>query len=376
MTLAAPPSGIFRSPGMQLALRAAREAVSAPGGVLIVGEEGTGRETLARAIHAAATGPGGRSLEQLLQQRPSTVASLAPLVTVDCATTPNLEHLLFGRSSTAGRDGLQSTSTSGLLLKASGGTLFLRSLQEMPRRVQSRLARVLRDGEVWLEAGDASRVVAVASRVTASMDVTTAADGEPLVPELRQRLTVHQMELPPLRHRREDLPALVRVVLADVCGSRRLPAKSASLQATALLSALPWRGNLNELRSLLETLVGRVSDRKIRLADILASIRLDGSHVTFSAGGTLREARARFEREYVSAVLEHHQGRMADAAKALGLQRANLYRKVRQLAVRRTTPAPGNTALLHSTDNTVFGEQPRGGRSGHRPNDKDSMEVL
>ena len=336
MTLAAPLSGIFRSPGMQLALRAAREAVCAPGGVLIVGEEGTGRETLARAIHAA-TGPDGRSLEQLLQQRPGTVSSLAPLLTVNCATVPDLEHLLFGRTSTAGRDGLQSTSPSGLLLQAGGGTLFLRSLHEMPRRVQSRLARVLRDGELWLEAGDASRVVAVASRVTASMDVTAAADGEPLVPELRQRLTVHQMELPPLRHRREDLPALVRLVLADVCGSRRLPAKSVSLQATSLLSALPWRGNLNELRSLLETLVGRVSDRKIRLADVLANIRLDGSDVTFSAGGTLREARARFERDYVSAVLAQHHGRMADAARALGVQRANLYRKLRQLAVRRPT---------------------------------------
>jgi DNA-binding NtrC family response regulator len=351
---------------MQLALRAAREAVSAPGGVLIVGEAGTGRETLARAIHAAATGPRGRSLEQLLQQRPSTVASRAPLLTVDCATTSNLEHLLFGRTSAAGRDGLQSTSTSGLLLKASGGTLFLRSLQEMPRRVQSRLARVLRDGEVWLEAGDASRVQAVASRVTASMDVT-AADGEPLVPELRQRLTVHQMELPSLRQRREDLPALVRVVLTDVCCSRRLPAKSVSQQATALLSALPWRGNFNELRSLLEALVGRVSDRKIRLADVLANIRLDSSPVTFSAGGTLKEARARFEREYVSAVLEQHQGRMADAAKALGVQRANLYRKVRQLAVRRTVPAAGHAALSHSTVDPV---------PGHRPNEEDSMEVL
>jgi DNA-binding NtrC family response regulator len=358
---------------MQVALRAAREAVSAPGGVLIFGEVGSGRETLARAIHAAATSPGGRSLDQWLQQRPSTVGSLMPFVTVECATTPNLEQRLFGRTSTAGRDGLESTSRSGLLLKASDGMLFLRSLQEMPRRVQSRLARVLRDGEVWLEAGDASRVVAVTSRVAASMDATTAADGETLVPELRQRLTVHQMDVPPLRQRRDDLPALVRLMLVDVCCSRHLPLRSASLQATSLLSALPWRGNLNELRALLEALVGRVAGRRIRLADVLANVRLDGADVTFSSGGTLREARARFEREYVSAVLEQHQGRMADAAKALGVQRANLYRKVRQLAVRRTVPVPSTTALLHSSD---VPEAPRVRQSGPRPNDKDSMEVL
>jgi DNA-binding NtrC family response regulator len=244
----------------------------------------------------------------------------------------------------------------------------------MPRRVQSRLARVLRDSEVWLEAGDGSRVVPVTSRVAASIDATTAADGEPLVPELRQRLTVHQMEVPPLRQRRDDLPALVRLMLADVCCSRHLRLRSASLQATSLLSALPWRGNLNELRALLETLVGRVAGRRIRLADVLANIRLDGADVTFSTGGTLREARARFEREYVSAVLEQHQGRMADAAKALGVQRANLYRKVRQLAVRRTVPAPG--IALRSTDDPVLGGPPRAGQSDDRPNDEDSMEVL
>jgi two-component system nitrogen regulation response regulator NtrX len=106
----------------------------------------------------------------------------------------------------------------------------------------------------------------------------------------------------------------------------------------ALLAALPWRGNFTELRGLLRTLVLKSPGRLIRLADVLDNIRLDGGSSSSTAGGTLKEARDRFEREYVAAVLEQHHGRMAEAARALGIQRTNLYRKVRQLAVARKRP--------------------------------------
>jgi two-component system nitrogen regulation response regulator NtrX len=108
-----------------------------------------------------------------------------------------------------------------------------------------------------------------------------------------------------------------------------------SKQAAALLCALPWRGNFVELTGLLRVLVMKVPDRLIRLSDVLANVRLDGSAVTFQGRGTLKEARERFEREYVAAVLELHRGRMAEAARALGIQRTNLYRKIRQLSVQR-----------------------------------------
>jgi DNA-binding NtrC family response regulator len=115
----------------------------------------------------------------------------------------------------------------------------------------------------------------------------------------------------------------------------KVQAKSISRQAVALLCALPWRGNFVELSGLLRALVVKVPDRVIRLSDVLANIRLDGSAVTFHGRGTLKEARERFEREYVAAVLELHRGRMAEAARALGIQRTNLYRKIRRLAVQR-----------------------------------------
>jgi two-component system NtrC family response regulator len=162
-----------------------------------------------------------------------------------------------------------------------------------------------------------------------------AADDERIVPELLKRLEHTRIDTPPLRSRREDIPALVRHLLAEICAEQGVPRRKASTQAVELLSALPWRGNLRELRSFLAALVMKVPDRLIRQADVLANIRLDGGPTTFAYTGTLKQARERFERDYVTSVLEQHRGRMAEAAKALGIQRTNLYRKVRQLAVKR-----------------------------------------
>jgi two-component system nitrogen regulation response regulator NtrX len=131
------------------------------------------------------------------------------------------------------------------------------------------------------------------------------------------------------------MPALVRYMLTDICAGLALTPRTASTQATALLAALPWRGNLRELRDLLRALALRAPGRLIRLSDVLANVRLDGAPAPFVPAGSLKQARERFEREYVASVLEQHEGRMADAAKALGIQRTNLYRKVRQLAVDR-----------------------------------------
>jgi DNA-binding NtrC family response regulator len=108
-----------------------------------------------------------------------------------------------------------------------------------------------------------------------------------------------------------------------------------STHAADLLSALPWRGNLVELKTFLTALVGTVPGRLIRLSDVLANVRLDGAPSPFLYTGTLREAREHFEKDYVASVLRRHHGRMGEAAKALGIQRTNLYRKVRQLSLKR-----------------------------------------
>ena len=131
-----------------------------------------------------------------------------------------------------------------------------------------------------------------------------------------------RVDVPPLRARREDLPFLARQILADLCRHKGYPRKTITKSAITLLVALPWPGNLPELRGLLERLVAMLPGGVIRLEDVLAHVSLDGSELHGPEyGSTLREARERFERDYIAATLRRHRGRMAEAARALGMQR-------------------------------------------------------
>ncbi len=321
---------------MLSAVRELQRALSVGGGVLVCGETGTGRSQFARAIHLAGDGARGTSIEQLLRTAMQPVPSNGrPLVEFDCSSPNGIERTLFGcdpqRSSVHGLDHVTDDSA---FYAAFGGTLVLKHLTELAGRLQSRLARILRDGEVAVQRRDGSEVFEpVGLRPIATLD--PAAGDDRLVPLLSTRLCETTINVPPLRKRREDIPSLARHLLADICTSLNLQAKSASRQAVQLLSALPWKGNLHELQGLLRMLVLKVPGEVIRQADVLRNVRLDGGQTTFIYDGSLKEARERFEREYVAFVLAQHDYRMAEAAKALGIQRTNLYRKVRQLSVKR-----------------------------------------
>jgi two-component system nitrogen regulation response regulator NtrX len=131
------------------------------------------------------------------------------------------------------------------------------------------------------------------------------------------------------------VPFLANHFLKEVCRANSTPIKTLTRSALTLLSALPWRGKAPELRALLERLVLLTPHGSIRLEDVLAQVRLDGSEISSVGGTTLREARLRFERDYIAAVVRQHHGRMGEAAASLGIQRTNLYRKLRQLSVLR-----------------------------------------
>jgi two-component system nitrogen regulation response regulator NtrX len=299
-------------------------------GVLVRGEEGTGRQVVARAIHAGCASGGGK------------------FVSIDCAAgeTEQLDTELFGaaargpQSDSSGR-GLERIGRNSRVHDALGGTLYLRNIPEAPTRVQARLARILRDREAVL----------VETGATISLDIRPMAGVDPgfdgalqegrVREDLFRRLSVICIDMPPIRGRREDIPALANYFVREICGSMRVPHKTLSRPALSLIAALPWRGNAVELRSLLESVVtGLAGGRNIGLEDVLAHVRLDGGAVVYSNGGTLRQARARFEREYIAAVLEQHHGRISEAAQVLGIQRTNLYRKMRSLHVSRDRRRP------------------------------------
>lgn len=292
-------------------------------GVLIRGEEGTGRQVAARAIHTLQQGGGA-------------------FVSVDCAACDGeeLDTALFGPSTRAqnsdGARGLERVSRQSRLYTARAGTIYMQHVTEMPTRVQARLARLLRDREaVVTETGE---TVNVDVRPMAGVDqgFDTAVEDGRVREDLFRRLSVIRIEMPALRTRREDIPALANYFLREICASMRVPPKTLSRSALSLLSALPWRGNAAEMRRLLDSVVtGMQGGRGIALEDVLAHVRLDGGAGLLSSGGTLKQARSRFEKEYIASVLEQHRGRISDAARTLGIQRTNLYRKMRSLRVAR-----------------------------------------
>jgi two-component system nitrogen regulation response regulator NtrX len=315
-----------QSPAMREVMAAVADAATKRAGVVIRGEEGTGRQLVARAIH----------VRQHLS--PST------FVAIDCAAydSEELDAALFGAAARSqgygdavSSRGLARVSRDGRLHEAIGGTIYLQNVADAATRVQARLARVLRDREVLLvETGEP---IAFGIRPMASVDPAfdRAVQEGRVRDDLFRRLAVTRIDMPPLRERREDIPALTNFFLRDICAQLRVPPKTVSRAALSLISALPWPGNAVELRTLLEAVVhGLHGGRGIGLEDLLAHLRLDGGSVGLAANaGTLKQARARFEREYIATILEQHHGRISDAAKALGIQRTNLYRKMRSLRV-------------------------------------------
>jgi DNA-binding NtrC family response regulator len=280
-------------------------------GVLITAEPGLDAGTVARTIHARSARRTG------------------PFVVLPCdgAAAGDLERALFG---TQGRSGatneLELIGPTGALARANGGVLFLSSPHELPAPLQRRLARVLRDGEARMPRR--SSAVALDVRVIGSReDSLDAAIRE----DLARRLPL-VVAVPPLRQRRNDVPAIAEAMLAARDQSRRFtPA------ALTVLAALPWRRNTAELSRLIERLTTGVTPNPIRQEDVLAEVQLDLPAARPVLN--LREARRQFERDYIAAVLREHEWHMPEAARALGIERANLYRKARQLGIplRRAT---------------------------------------
>jgi two-component system nitrogen regulation response regulator NtrX len=322
------PYGVFgSSPAMRKIVELLPRVAPSRCPILLYGERGTGREMLARAIHGH-------------MRRPD-----APFVAIDCSngTPQELEHELFGVVAQRRAEGaeerrsVERITRHAKLFEASGGTLFLMHLAEMPTRVQAKLHRVLRDREVTV-AHERNRIeLDIRPIAVVEPGFESAVEEGRLRRDLYDRLSLIRIELPPLRQRREDIPFLANHFLKEICRSANSPIKTLTRSALTLLAALPWRGNAPELRALLERLVLLTPHGTIRLEDVLAQVRLDGSEVASAGGTSLREARLRFERDYIAAVVRQHHGRMGDAAAALGIQRTNLYRKLRQLSVVRHT---------------------------------------
>jgi two-component system nitrogen regulation response regulator NtrX len=297
-------------------------AAAGRGGVIIRGERGTGREVVARAIHAAG----------------AQVRSGAFIV-VDCAAhdPERVSIELFGVPARAEDNlpvrELERVSRGSRLAAAAGGTLFVRNVSDAPARVQRRLARVLRDREAILHDTGEPIAIDVRCMVAADVSADAALADDSMHQDLHRRVAATRIDVPSLRDRRDDIPALANLFQRAICADLGVPPKAFSRSALALLGALPWCGNATELERLLRTIIATLPARGISVEDVLAHVRLERGSVKLSSGGTLRQARVQFEQQYIASVLQQHKGRITQAAKALGIQRTNLYRKMRTLNV-------------------------------------------
>jgi len=307
-------------------------AASASAPVLIAGERGTGKELVARAIH-----DGSRRAKCALEK-------------MNCAAVPAelIESELFGHE--AGAFTGATKQRKGKFERAHGGTLFLDEVGDMPAPMQAKLLRVLQEGEVERVGG--SDVIKVDVRVVAATNKRLLEEIEQgrFRADLYDRLNVVPLRVPPLRERREDIPALVSHFLRAACQTNDRRGKSISDGAVKALWSYDYPGNVRELRNLIERLViltpgDQVTETDLRaLLPIGGGARGSGGHYT--PGRALRDMMDDVERELVLRALEHHQGHITRTAADLGLERSHLYKKMRALGIRQKggegEPEPGD----------------------------------
>jgi two-component system nitrogen regulation response regulator NtrX len=289
----------------------AATATAAP--VLIVADRGLDAETIVRALHDR------------------TRAGL-PLVVVDCATAEDeVDRQLFGRVSRGASHGeLVALGAASALLRARGGTVYLKQIVDLPAAAQRRLARVLRDRE----ATSGGRRVRVKARIVADVPPSATFDGDGLLrSDLFRRLSQVRLEVPALRERPDDMREVAEALAVQLRGG---PPPAFTQAALTVLAAAAWPGNLDELRGVLDRVLRGASRGEIRQEDVLAHLPIDGALARIAPHLSLREARRQFERDYIASVLERHRWRMSEAARTLGIERANLYRKTRQLGILRS----------------------------------------
>lgn len=286
------------------------------GRVLIYGESGTGKELVARAIHRASQRANG------------------PFVEVNCAAIPEelIESELFGHRH-VNRDGVADHKI-GKLQKAHGGTFFLDEVGDMSLKTQAKVLRAL--DEHRFEPVGAPQFIQVDARVIAATNKNLEREIERgnFREDLFYRLNVIPFTVPPLRDRAEDVPLLAEHFLREFTLAYGRKPKEISAEALDALMRYGWPGNVRELRNLMERLVILHPQRRIDVRHLaLDAGRKTQNGKSWEAAGSLQEVKEAAERDYILRKLDETGGNVTRASELLGLERSNLYRKMKALGI-------------------------------------------
>jgi DNA-binding NtrC family response regulator len=287
--------------------------------VCILGETGTGKELVARAIHEKSP-----RHEQ-------------PFITLNCAAVPAelIESELFGHEKGAFTGA--AAKHLGKFEQAEGGTLFLDEIGDMPVAMQAKLLRVLEEGEVERVGGDKPIKVNVRVLVATHRNLEELVKQNAFRRDLFHRVYVFPLTLPPLRERPEDFAELAVHFARQVAAQNGWKEKIFAPDAIVALRKYGWPGNVRELRNVVERLILLSADETIPAADVSLILPTSDSASSGSSAGTstgsLAERTEAFEREVMLAEIRRHNFHMTNVARALGLERSHLYKKCQQLGI-------------------------------------------
>ena len=309
---------IWSGPAMERLMAQVERVAASETRVAIQGETGTGKELIARTIHQKSSRHSG------------------PFVTLNCAAVPAelIESELFGHEK--GSFTGAANRHIGKFEQAGGGTLFLDEIGDMPLAMQSKLLRVLEEGEIERVGGD--KPISVDARVV----VATHRSLDDMVKQgsfradLFHRIYVFPIVLPPLRERAEEIPALAEYFAEQVAAQNNWRPKRFSAEALEILQRYSWPGNVRELRNVVErVLLLSASGESITAEEANLALPVSHNDGAGSSPGTgpLSERIEAFEKEVLLAELRRNHHHMTNTARALGLERSHLYKKCQQLGI-------------------------------------------
>ena len=284
-------------------------AGAAPGTVLITGETGTGKELVARAIHAVSS------------------RAPKPFVALNCAalTESLLENELFGHARGAFTGA--AAARPGLIEHAHGGTLFLDEIGTMPKTLQAKLLRSLESGEVRRIGENETRHVDVRFLAATNLDIQGAIDRGDFRSDLFYRLNVHRIHLPPLRERGDDVRLLIHYFFARFGGATVTGSTPAAASA---LVAYQYPGNVRQLQHVVQRAVAVARGELIDLDDLPEEVVATRGTVTAAQEGSVAAARERAEREMIIAALARNNGEVSSAAREMQVSRTTMWRLMKK----------------------------------------------
>jgi two-component system nitrogen regulation response regulator NtrX len=309
----------FTMVGDSPALQSVRDLIAKVGPtsarVLITGENGTGKELVARALHD----------ESPRRDR--------AFIEVNCAAIPSelIESELFGHMKGSFTGAF--ADRAGKFEQADGGTLFLDEVGDMSLSAQAKLLRVLQEGVVTRIGGSKSIQVDVRVLAATNKDIDNEIAEGRLREDLLYRLNVVPIDVPPLRDRKEDIPALVAYFAEQLSAGAGVPGRRFSDEAVRRLQSRPWPGNIRELRNAVERILILASGKVVTASDIDQLL----PPASVADGQSFETFKVEAEKKFLEQQLKQHDWNVSETARALKMPRSNLYKKIERYGLTRET---------------------------------------